>query len=89
MAVSYASDLEALDASLRQENAQPVLDKLGDLETKVTLPADKAALALIEAKASMFAIGATKGCRMMKVVRRNDLPASMKSDLDDGLKACQ
>ena len=90
VAVSYARDLEALYATVTDvESGRSALNKVGDLESKVTLPADKAALSLIEAMASNYAVGAEKACRMMKVVRRNDLPAAMKSDLDDGLKACQ
>jgi serine/threonine-protein kinase len=88
--VSYASDLEAIEATVNDEaTGKTALAKLGDLESRVSLPGDKAALAFIEAKATTYVVGAEKGCRMMKLVRRNDLPASMKADFDDGLKACQ
>ena len=87
--VSYGRDLEAIDASLTEPTAKAALDKLRDMETKVTLPSDKAAWTLIGAKATMLVGGADRGCKMMQQVRRNDLPAGMKADLDDGLSACK
>ena len=88
--VSYGKDLAAIEGSVNDApTAKAALDKLHDIETKVTLPADKAAVAFIEAKANMLAVGAEKGCRMMQLVQRNDLPTGMKADLDDGLSACK
>ncbi len=89
VAVSYGSDLDALSSSITDDvSARAALSRLSDFESKVSLPADKATMAFVEAKATMIAVGATKGCRMMKVVRREQLNSSMKSDLDDALKEC-
>ena len=89
VAVSYASDLDALANTISDENsARAALRRLPDFESKVSLPRDKATVAFIEANATMIAVGAEKGCRMMRVVRRESLNAAMKSDLDDALKAC-
>lgn len=89
VAVSYANDLDALANSVNDESsAKGALTKVADYESKVSLPADKAALSFVEAKATMIAVGAEKGCRMMRIVRRNELNKSMKSDLDEALKEC-
>jgi predicted Ser/Thr protein kinase len=88
--VSYGRDLAAIDASVNDgPTGKAALEKLHDMDTKVTLPADKAAWAFIEAKATTYVVGAEKGCRMMQLVRRNDLPTGMKADFDDGLKECK
>ena len=87
---AYAKELEVIYASMTDvATSRAALDKVGELESKVTLLADKAVLAFIEAKASMSVVGAAKGCRMMQLVRGNNLPASMKADFDDGLSACK
>lgn len=89
-AISYARELEAIYASVIDvATSKAALDKVSELESKVTSAADKAALAFIEAKATTSVVGATKGCRMMQLVRGNNLPASMKADFDDGLSACK
>ena len=88
-AVSYASDLDALANTIGDEkSAQAALRRLPEFESKVSLPQDKAAVSFIEASATMVAVGAEKGCRMMKIVRRDQLNAAMKLDLDEALKAC-
>ncbi|MEO8620811.1 MAG: protein kinase, partial [bacterium] len=88
--VSYARDLDAIEATVNDEpTGKAALAKLGDMESKVTLAGDKAALAFIKAKATTYVAGAEKGCNLMKLVRRNDLPSNMKADFDDGLQACQ
>ncbi|MEO7456948.1 MAG: hypothetical protein ABIY52_11860, partial [Gemmatimonadaceae bacterium] len=88
-AVSYNSDLTALANSIVDEKtARAAIPKVSDFESKISLPADKAALAFTEAKASMIAIGAEKGCRMMRLVRREQLNSELKGDLDDALKEC-
>ena len=88
-AVSYASDLDALANTIGDEkSAQAALRRLPEFESKVSLPQDRAAVSFIEASATMVAVGAEKGCRMMKIVRRDQLNAAMKSDLDEALKAC-
>lgn len=89
VAVSYASDLDALANTIGDEkSAQAALRRLPEFESKVSLPQDKATVSFIEANATMIAVGAEKGCRMMKIVRRDQLNAAMKSDLDEALKAC-
>lgn len=89
VAVSYASDIDALGNSVQSEaSARAALKKIPDFESKIALPTDKAALAFVEGKATIFTVGAEKGCRMLRIVRRELLNASMKSDLDDALKEC-
>ncbi|MDB4892413.1 MAG: hypothetical protein JWL61_4268, partial [Gemmatimonadetes bacterium] len=56
MAVSYATDLDALANTVNDESsAKGALTKVADYEGKVSTSADKAALAFIEAKATMIA----------------------------------
>lgn len=87
--VSYASDLLALANSINDENsARAAMPKVEDYQSKVSLPADKAALAFAEAKANILAVGAAKGCRMMRLINRNLLSGEMKSDYDETLQAC-
>ena len=89
VAVSYGADLDALANSITDENsARAALRRLPDFESKVSLPQDKAALAFVEANATMWTVGAEKACRMMKNIRRDQLNAAKKSDLDEALKAC-
>ena len=87
---SYSREIEAIYATVTDvATSRAALDKVSEMESKVTSAADKAALAFIEANATTFVVGAAKGCRMMQLVRRNDLPASMKADFDEGLKECK
>ena len=87
--MSYGADLDALANSITDENsARAALRRLPDFESKVSLPQDKAALAFVEANATMWTVGAEKACRMMKNIRRDQLNAAKKSDLDEALKAC-
>ena len=89
VAVSYGRDLDALANSVNDEtSAKGALTKVADYEAKVSLPADKAALSFVEAKATMIAVGAEKGCRMMRVIRRKELNETMKSEVDEALQAC-
>ncbi len=87
--VSYATDLDQLANSVNDSStANAALQKAADYRSKVTLPADKAALAFVEAKANLLAAGAAKGCTLMRRINKNALSASMKSDLDEALQTC-
>ncbi|MEO5813690.1 MAG: serine/threonine-protein kinase [Gemmatimonadaceae bacterium] len=87
--VSYMTGLDALASSINDESsARSALAKIEDLEAKITLPADKAALAFVEAKANMLAVGAEKGCRMMRLINRERLSGTMKSDLNEAIQSC-
>ncbi|MES2177010.1 MAG: serine/threonine-protein kinase [Gemmatimonadota bacterium] len=89
VAVSYDADLLSLSNSIINDvTAQAALKKLADYEAKVTLPADKAAMAFVEAKATMIAVGAEKGCRLLRVLRANDLHGELKSDFTEALQSC-
>ncbi|MDB4913784.1 MAG: Serine/threonine-protein kinase PknB [Gemmatimonadetes bacterium] len=87
--VSYASELETMANSINSEaDGKSALKKLEDYDGKVSLPTDKANMKFVEAKASIYAVGADKGCRMMKLVNRSALSSGLRTDLDEALKEC-
>jgi hypothetical protein len=88
-AASYAAELNALSETVNDEASGKVaLRRVADYESKVTTASDKTLLAFIEAKATLWAVGAEKGCRMLRIVRREQLSSGMRTELDDALKEC-
>jgi serine/threonine-protein kinase len=88
-AVSYGLELENLANSITNANAKAILLKLPEYDGKLSLPTDKATLAFVEAKATMLAVGAEKGCRMMTVISRSALAASLRADFDEAVQTCK
>jgi serine/threonine-protein kinase len=89
-APSYAAELEALAASVdNPESAARVAPSLPAWQKRVTLAADRAAVQFVEAKVTLFTAGATKGCALMRRIKRNDLGASLKQPYDEGLQSCE
>lgn len=88
-AVSYFSELDALDNQIQTpETAREVLARLPEFRGKVTSTADKAFFALVEGKATVLT-NAPKGCAILNGVKRADLDANQRKDLDEGLQACK
>jgi hypothetical protein len=45
-------------------------------------------IALIDANAAFLTTGAKSGCKILKQIRREDLPREMQNELQEGLKTC-
>ncbi len=89
-AVSYVTELDALDAQIQEkESALAVLKKVPDFKAKVTVPADAAYLTYIEGKAFLMSGSTDKACSVFKSVKKADLDSKYQSELADGLKDCQ
>ncbi|MEP6619217.1 MAG: protein kinase, partial [bacterium] len=90
--VSYAGELDVLDTEVQnRETAIDVLRKVPGFREKVSVPADKAYLTLIEGKATLLIKdGMGKACTIFKGIKRADLDAKLRTDLDEGISsACQ
>ena len=87
--VSYEADLLALFESIGDSiSARKALAEVSDWAPRATLPADRAILDLTKAKAFLMSSGLNRACPILKSIKRADLPAKLKSELDDAVQSC-
>jgi hypothetical protein len=87
--VSYEQDLDGLYESIVDSvSARKSAGEIADFAQKVKLPADLAALSLIKAKTHLVSSGLNRACPIFRSIKKADLPAKLKSELDDALQSC-
>jgi len=87
---SYENELVALQESVNDSaSAVQASQRLSSLRRLVTLARDSAAVQFVEAKLSLFTVGATKGCALMRRIKRESLGAQLRQPYTQGMQACE
>jgi hypothetical protein len=87
---SYETELVALQESVNdRESAGQAMARLPVILRMVTLARDSAAAQFVEAKALLFTAGATKGCALMRSIKRENLGERLKQPHTEGLQSCE
>ncbi|MEO8562842.1 MAG: serine/threonine-protein kinase [bacterium] len=87
---SYEAELVALQESVNDAaSAAQAAARLPALRRQVTLARDSAAIQFVEAKVSLFTVGAAKGCALMRRIRPQSLGAQLKQPYTEGMQSCE
>jgi serine/threonine-protein kinase len=89
-AANHTAALQALlESVVDSPSAARAERRLTAYRSATSTAADRAAVALVEAKGAMITRGADAGCPLMKRIDRSALSGFMQAELDDGLKLCE
>jgi hypothetical protein len=88
---SHGDELRTLLESVTdQASAARAQARVSAYRSAASSPADRAAVALVEAKAAMLTPGGyRRGCRLMRGIDTVALTEYMKKELADGLQSCE
>jgi serine/threonine-protein kinase len=87
---SYEAELVALQEAVNDSSSAALATShLSTLRRQVTLARDSAAIQFVEAKISFFTVGASKGCALMRRIRRENLGAQLKQPYTEGMQSCE